>query len=337
MTFDGLPSDQASVDEQARLWAVKMASNQASELKESLEIWLSKSPQRREAYARARRNYLESAVLKSSTKFGSMRSYPQPKFAGRERALLTAGVSGALLIGIIMSMQFAPTNRDQPQRALAKSSLSAFAAEPLRTSRGEIRTFALEDGSSITLDSDSAAQIAFTPDIRTVRLHKGRARIEMAASSRPFLLHANATIIEGRKATIDVDALEPSNLSVLLLDGAAHMSANDSSPGEAVTLNFQPSIKASDRARAPATNKINGHSDWTTGWAEHREIRLDDLLSAANIYAKHPIEVQDKRLASQLLTGRFHIANTDQFLQHIGALLNLRRHDVGDRIILRKN
>lgn len=336
MTSYGSPSPQLCVDALARSWAVKMAGDQAGDLKEDLELWLSKSPQHREAYARARRNYLESSVLKSSQRYGIASPQRAPALAGSIGPLLIVGVSSALLIGTVASLQYGHTSKDQAQSSIGHSPMSAFAAEPLITSRGQIRTFALKDGSSITLDSDSAVQIEFSSDIRTVRFQKGRARLEMAADPRPFLLHADRALIEGRKAVIDVDIVDPSNLSVSLLAGAARMSANDGSPGEALARALPSTDIPTQLVGGTGTDKLYGRSDWVTGWAEHREIRLDALLIAANRYAKHPIELQEKSVGSTLLTGRFHIANTDQFLQHIGTLLGLHRHDWGEKIILTK-
>src|SRR3546814_5749054 len=56
---------------------------------------------------------------------------------------------------------------------------------------GEIRTVALEDGSRVTLDTDTILHIAYSPTERGLKLERGRARFDVSYdASRPFVVFA---------------------------------------------------------------------------------------------------------------------------------------------------
>src|SRR3546814_6445380 len=61
---------------------------------------------------------------------------------------------------------------------LPGQSMSALAAEPLVTQRGEIRSFRLSDGTNATLDTDSRVEVSMTATERSLHLSQGRARFE---------------------------------------------------------------------------------------------------------------------------------------------------------------
>src|SRR3546814_15099617 len=48
---------------------------------------------------------------------------------------------------------------------------------------GEIRTVALEDGSRVTLDTDTILHIAYSPTERGLQLERGRARFDVSYRS----------------------------------------------------------------------------------------------------------------------------------------------------------
>src|SRR5690606_7972091 len=59
----------------------------------------------------------------------------------------------------------------------------------LHTGTAERRTLVLADGSELTLDARSAADLAFTSGQRRIRLHAGAVHVRVAAeANRPFIV-----------------------------------------------------------------------------------------------------------------------------------------------------
>src|SRR3546814_10409153 len=69
---------------------------------------------------------------------------------------------------------------------LPGQSISALAAEPLVTQRGEIRSFRLSDGTNATLDTESRTAVSMTATERSFHLSQGRARFAVESDARLF-------------------------------------------------------------------------------------------------------------------------------------------------------
>src|SRR3546814_14166765 len=75
----------------------------------------------------------------------------------------------------------------------------------LASKSGEIRTVALEDGSRVTLDTDTILHIAYSPTERGLKLERGRARFDVSYdASRPFVVFAGGGSITAHGTVFDV-------------------------------------------------------------------------------------------------------------------------------------
>src|SRR3546814_4387812 len=90
----------------------------------------------------------------------------------------------------------------------------------LASKSGEIRTVALEDGSRVTLDTDTIVHVAYSPTERGLKLERGRARFDVSYdASRPFVVFAGGGSITAHGTVFDV-AVVDRHVSVALLRGS---------------------------------------------------------------------------------------------------------------------
>ena len=102
------------------------------------------------------------------------------------------------------------------------------------SARGEVKELRLPDGSSMTLDADSAAVGHFSADGRTIELQRGRAFFAvMPDQSKPFAVAAAGRSVVAVGTRFDVN-LAADALTVTLLEGKVR-------------------VESQDLARAPAT------------------------------------------------------------------------------------
>ncbi|MGE8499817.1 MAG: FecR family protein [Pseudomonas sp.] len=74
------------------------------------------------------------------------------------------------------------------------------------TAPGEIRELQLEDGSTLTLNGDTALDWSFSADRREVHLYRGEADFQVATDrDRPFLVHAGSVSIRVTGTRFDVN------------------------------------------------------------------------------------------------------------------------------------
>lgn len=307
--------EEFPVDEIARAWLTKMRGEDAAAVREEFEAWLESSPLHREAYDRIQRRVAASAILKASARHGTAHA------ASRRRRWPGWAWGAAATAAALLMAAFGAGGVPLPGRLSADSS-AARAAEPLVTRHGEIRTFRLRDGSRATLDTDSRAEVRLVGQERRFRLTKGRARLSVGRRDTPMDIEAGHAAMSVEAGEIDVGLSGAGIATVILRSGEAslHTDGNRKTP-----LPHRQSVAVrSDGTGQPAaisTDQIP--DDWPLGWAEYRLVRLDHLVAEANRYAETPIVIDDRSLAGLELSGRFHVSQTDAFVERVSQVLHL--------------
>lgn len=129
-------------------------------------------------------------------------------------------------------------------------------------------------------------------------------------------------------------------IAVTLAKGGASIEVADGHRGPRQPLQLVAGKPLGYRADAPvlsleARPEAQGMSDWPSGWAEYRVIRLDQLVAQANRYAAVPIIIKDPAIARLEASGRFRISQTDSFIERLSGLFDLVAERRADGIYLR--
>jgi len=319
-----------SPDEIARAWLIKMRGEDAAALRGEFDAWLNESADHREAYRRSEQRMGALAILKTSGRHGTAHADAR---RGRIRKWLPwGGAATALALLIVAIGAGGAPLPGQPGGASA-----AFAAEPLETQRGEIRTFRLADGSSATLDTDSRLDVAFGTDARSVRLVRGRVRLSIIRQDAPLRIEAGSGAATANDAEIDLSLDEAGTVTAALRRGAAEV-GTDAKAGVVTPLR-EGAVLAyrSDGSLTSQAAPVQAiPASWPDGWAEYRSIRLDRLVAEANRYAAVPIVIDDSSVAARGVSGRFEISKTRPFAERIATLFGLRVERSADAIHLRR-
>ena len=303
------------------------------QLQEEFEQWLAASPRHRHAYNRYSRVMAQAEVLKSSGQTSGATTAKLVTRPSKRWMMVGAAAAAVIVFAITISAGGTPI----PGSGMV---LSAHAAEPLVTKRGEIRSFELEDGSTATLDSDTRIEVSISPDTRYVRVAQGRARVRVVNNARPFRLAAGQGIVTTNEGIVDVRISDDRQVVVELISGKADLAsvsraASAAAAPQSLRTRTALQYRADDqRVHSTARNSVNS-ADWPSGWTEHRSIPLDQLISEANRYASLPIVVEDPKIAKRYVSGRFKISDTEIFLKRIADLLDLTIHRRPDGIYLR--
>lgn len=312
-----------AVDEVARAWLVKMRGEEANAIRPEFEAWLAAAPAHRDAYERVSRAMNASAILKTSSRFGSDEARRRRASAGR-RMTWGVVVTGALLIvagvGALSISSLGPTG----------IAPSAYANEPLTTRRGEIRTFRLPDGSSAILDTDTRLELSYSAGERRVRLVHGRARLTVVREKRPFIAEATGggAAVQTQEAVFDLTA-EDDRSEVAVLAGQASAfpvgttATGDGNPFPIVAGEMRVLSTGGGQAEPAKAVAAPTPGDWPSGWAEYDRISLGSLVAEANRYAIRPIIMDDPSIAALNISGRFYLKDTDVFAKRISDLFGL--------------
>lgn len=325
-------SRSPAVTKQAGIWFARMRGEDHADWREPFEQWLDADPAHREAYARAGEQWQEMGGL-AGTEMGRNRRLPEPALPiWQMPAARPAFAVLALLLFVLAGFWFLRT----PDSASPGTLVAA--ADPQVTRVGEIRTMKLADGTTVTLDTDSAIEVRLSDDLRQVRLVRGRARFDVAHdAARPFQVEAGGRTVTALGTLFDV-GIEPEGVRVSLLRGSVDVRGLAPAGSVAAVTRLAPGECFTDVARRPQVVKAApGLQQWVSGMLDFDGVPLADVLEQTNRYSLRKIRLGDPSLGAQRVTGGFRPLPVDDLAASLAAAFSLRveRSPQGDLILRR--
>jgi transmembrane sensor len=314
-------SSQELNDAAARWWVEQDRGALDEHASLALEQWLTQ-PEHARAYARVRKSWaaLEGADADPTIAALRQAAIELPR-ASRWTARRVGGFVGALAatcaavaIGFVWL---------KPH--LTSTSSPGTNAVTYRTQTGEQQTFDLADGSRITLDALSDLDVAFSPYLRLVNLHSGRARFDVAHDPHlPFVVEAGGHRIRAIGTSFDVQVSQGA-LDVLLVQGRLVVErAGTAATDVAASVALSPGQRFTAREGMPpyvAAADMKRETLWTQGFVEFDDERLDVAVAELNRYAVEPILIRDPTVARMKISGIFRVRQTQRFLDVVKGVL----------------
>lgn len=202
------------------------------------------------------------------------------------------------------------------------------------TSIGEQRTVQLEDGSRITLDTNTRVAVRYTRDRRAVTLTSGQAMFDVEGdAARPFVVAAGDTRVTALGTRFDVRR-SGVGARVILVDGRVAVRHDMDRPAQwsltpgqqVVTSARRPQVMAADVAAA---------TSWTVGRLTFENTPVSVAVAEVNRYSREPIELQDARVSEIRVSGVFNAGDIDGFVAALTDLYPLQAARMEDgRIVL---
>ena len=201
------------------------------------------------------------------------------------------------------------------------------------TATGEQRTFELEDGSIVYLNTHSRVRIRLAAHRREVRLLRGEALFHVHHdTARPFLVSTDDAVVQAVGTQFDVYRRDDGTV-VSVLEGRVNVmpAAAQVPPGSAqsravtsIPASAAPRrLDASEEARVShagsvSIREVNNVSD-TVAWRERRLIfrdqTLEQIVLEFNRYRTTPIRLDGGGVAERVYTGVFDADDADSLLQ----------------------
>ncbi|MDK2769703.1 MAG: FecR domain-containing protein [Sphingomonas sp.] len=317
---------------QAGIWFARMRSPDAEKFRAEFERWHAAHPAHARAYEEAGARWLTAGGI-ADTEMGRNRRLPERRPPIWEmpgaRPAFAAIALVLVVLGGLWFFRSPNEGGDTPQMA---------AAQPQSTRVGEIRSVKLADGTTVTLDTDSAIEVRLTKDLRQVRLVRGRARFDVAHdAARPFRVEAAGRTVTALGTMFDV-GFEPGGVRVSLLRGSVEVRGIAPAGGVAAVTRLAPGECFTDRARRAEVVKASpGLQQWVSGMLDFDGVPLGDVLEQTNRYSQRKIRLGDPSLAAQRLTGGFRPLPVDELAAALAAAFSLRveQSPQGDLILRR--
>lgn len=290
----------ADIDSRAAAWAVRSA-ERALEPSEQGELdqWLDQDSRHLGAYVRAQALWLDLdrvAALDGGSRRESPVETPTEARRPRWRAYaLAASVALAVVGGVATYDRL---------------------ADRITTERGEVRRIALEDGSIVTLNGDSAIQVRYADDIRRIVLRRGEASFEVAHNTRrPFVVSAEGLAIRavGTEFVVDV---EPAGVEVTVEEGVVAVTGAASGSAKPRYLRRNEQFVAADTGPRKAvldTADVERRTAWREGLLVFNGQRLGVAAAEVNRYSGLRVVIDDPTLARAEFVGVFKLGDARAF------------------------
>lgn len=217
------------------------------------------------------------------------------------------------------------------------------------TKVGEQQLIVLDDGSRMTLNTDTKVRVKMHADRRSVEVDEGEALFEVAKDPRrPFVVRAGGSEVEALGTVFSVRLADgvahlADKLAVTLVEGQVKVSADPSAgfgglaPSSPVLMHAGERIqlaklaigdgRAQQQLDRPRMDRLLA---WKRNEAVFEDVRLSDAIAEMNRYSRTKIILAGDAVLGQLrVSGQFRTGDNANFAQAVSALhgLTLRRDE----------
>jgi transmembrane sensor len=199
---------------------------------------------------------------------------------------------------------------------------------------GELRRVALEDGSSMLLNTETRAVVRLSNATRDVTLAEGEALFNVAHDPhRPFIVHAGSVTVKAIGTAFSVRS-DAQRVDVTVTEGVVEVISDEGAPALHLSANEHATVARARVAQieAVAPHEMERRLAWQTGQLEFDGQSLGDAVAEINRHNRRQILVTDPQLAKHPIVGSFRAIDSEAFAQIAAAALNARVVEEGDTI-----
>jgi transmembrane sensor len=327
----------AEIDAAASLWAVRVEGAVLTAADEAeLAAWLAGDTRRLGAYARACAMLARSGRLKA---LGA--GFDPDRFAIEHGARPRPAVDDVALepeLADWSDVALHPTRRKilvggSAAAAVAAAAAIGFAwpaaATVYSTRRGEIRLVPLEDGSSMTLNTQTTARVLFTSSERHIELVEGEILFDVVRDARrPFVVQAGASRVKAASTSFTISRLPDQDLKVTVRQGSVQLAGPASPrPIAVLTANTRALVASATAtvATSPvAPSELSRDLAWRQGMLSFEDAPLSQAAAQFARYSDTAILFDDPAIGRQTITGLYAASDPQGFARAAALSLGLK-------------
>lgn len=247
-----------------------------------------------------------------------------------------------------------PTSRPPPARSrLALAACVAFVltsagagawyllTKPVifRTAVGGLASVPMEDGSRITLNTDSEVRLIGAERERRVDLERGEAFFEVTKDpDRPFVVHAGRQriFVLGTRFSVRRSGDE---LRILVTEGRVRVEPESSRarawrPAELTAGSIATCGPEGLSVTREPVHRVEEYLAWRSGYIVFDETPLSEAVAEFNRYNRHQLVIADPAIADIAVSGRFRTQNFEAFVRLVQSGFPVRAQAASGAIVL---
>lgn len=344
------PSRDGDAAEAAAYWDARLRSPDCTvDDRQAYAAWHAANPDNARAFEDLQDILVTMQAAGSRPMMRALRDAALRRRRGRFLAFGMMTAAAAIIVAIV-GVGFTPMPGQPGYEAAALSAGSApiVEAENVRvyeTAVGERRSFTLDDGSIITLNTRSRLETRFSPERRDVTLVSGQALFKVAHNAaRPFVVAAADRQVTAVGTEFDV-RLDGDHVKVVLVEGRVAVQRRpegrlvdnmisdrrEISPGESYVTSGAFWQRAAVR-----TADVNQALLWEEGRVAFNDVPLTDAIAEMNRYSTGALVVTDPSMSALKVSGVFRTDQPQTFVNAIQEYfpVEARRQPGGDTLLV---
>jgi transmembrane sensor len=325
--------DIDAIEDQAAAWADTLRDNSDPVIQQAFDAWRNEDPAHVAAFERIDRAYAAARAVLSN---------PQQQLTAIENEILARaaadtrrgrlriayGMAASLMVAAIAVVTVTGGSWEELQY-LKDRARYALAGDTLyRTAVGERLAVTLDDGSVLTLNTDSRALVQYQHGTRGVNLMRGQALFEVAKDPQhPFVVTAGNRKVTALGTAFDV-RYTGEQLAVTLIEGrvAVESATASSATSERTELAPGDQLLAAASQAQPMVKRANVKRaiSWRDGQVIFDNDPLQSAVAEINRYGKRTVVLTDERLNGMRVSGAFNTSDTGVFIDMLTVYLPVK-------------
>jgi transmembrane sensor len=196
----------------------------------------------------------------------------------------------------------------------------------------------LDDGSVVTLNTETKLRVRFRADSRALELIRGEALFDVAHDAqRPFLVSAGDSRVRALGTRFQVRRDNDEQIKVVLLEGRVEVAREEVGDRLEMAPGEQVSFTKPDRPMTRRAIDPEAALSWTSGRLVFRATPLVEAVAEVNRYAKTKIRLADDSLSQLRISGTFVTGDSELLARALETDMPVHA-DFGDgkEIVLRR-
>lgn len=281
----------------ARLQGGKMSAAE----RQAFQQWLQENPAHQGAYAQVQRFWQSPTLDAALLHYADIPVKPRPRHKARRLA------AACLIIACGWGLQ-------------ALGLIDGWRADYV-TATGEQRSFTLADGSTVTLNTDSALQIENSQHVRQVRLLRGEAYFNVQPNqNQPFIVSADNSSVRvvGTRFTV-----RSGGQTQVAVEHGIVECANGR--GDKTQLNAGQQTLM-DNQQASSAIAIDGTQAfaWTNGRLVFKNRSLNDVIAELDRYQPGSIVIANAKLAQTRVSGNYKLRDIPAIVKTLAGITSAK-------------
>jgi transmembrane sensor len=315
MAKNNAPPALKSIADQATSWFIRLQADDISEYeRQRFHNWYHVNPAHKAAYEQAQKFWsaLETPAEHVHARINAthrrmIHKRPAPRLAWVSCAFAFMAIIAIQLPGYFQNWQ------------------SDYYTHP-----GECQTVSLQDGSQVTLNTDTAITIEFSEQQRRIHLLRGEAYFKVAHNkARPFIVAADNITARAVGTAFSVNTLDD-NIQVAVNEGIVAVNANQ----QTIQLKASQQATYSHGHLAAESVVIDNALAWRNGQVVFDRQPLAQVIQTINHYRKGAIVVANPALAKRIISGVFKTDDPNAVIAALQNTLHTRALNIAGGIVV---